>query len=73
LHVHRPDLDLRLEQRFARALFAMDYNNPLHRAVLDAEGLRQWTPPQLDGYGSLRAACERQGFFARPFASARAG
>lgn len=64
----RPDLDPRQEQRFARALFAMDYNNPVHRAVLDAEGLRQWTPPQLEGYGALRVACERQGFFARPFA-----
>jgi ABC-type phosphate/phosphonate transport system substrate-binding protein len=69
----RPDLDPRLEQRFAKALYAMDYNNPIHRAVLEAEGLRQWTPPQLEGYGSLRTACKRQGFFARPLIAARAG
>jgi ABC-type phosphate/phosphonate transport system substrate-binding protein len=69
----RPDLDPRLEQQFAKALYAMDYNNPIHRAVLDAEGLRQWTPPQLEGYGALRMACERQGVFARPFAPAPAG
>jgi ABC-type phosphate/phosphonate transport system substrate-binding protein len=69
----RPDLDRRQEQSFARALFAMDYNNPIHRAVLDAEGLRQWAPPQLEGYDSLRTASERQGFFARPFAAAEVG
>ena len=35
----RPDLDLELEGQFARALSAMNYENPVHRAVLDAEGL----------------------------------
>jgi ABC-type phosphate/phosphonate transport system substrate-binding protein len=69
----RPELDPEREQKFAEALYAMDYNNPLHRPVLDAEGLRQWTPPQLDGYLSLRAACEQQGFFGRPAAAALAG
>ena len=59
----RPDLDPALERRFAEALFGMSYDNPSHRAVLDAEGLRRWVSPQLDGYDSLRQASSRQGFF----------
>jgi phosphonate transport system substrate-binding protein len=62
----RPDLDLDLERRFAEALFGMSYDNPSHRAVLEAEGLRRWVAPQLEGYQALRDAATRQGFFERP-------
>jgi phosphonate transport system substrate-binding protein len=62
----RPDLEASLEQRFLEALSAMSYDNPRHRAVLDAEGLRRWEPPHLDGYDSLRQASAQQGFFSRP-------
>jgi phosphonate transport system substrate-binding protein len=58
----RPDLDPGLERRFAEALFTMSYDNPSHRAVLDAEGLRRWVEPHLDGYDALRQASARQGF-----------
>jgi phosphonate transport system substrate-binding protein len=61
----RPDFDRVLEQRFAEALYGMSYDNPSHRAVLDAEGLRRWVAPQLDGYGNLREASAQQGFFNR--------
>jgi phosphonate transport system substrate-binding protein len=61
----RPDLDPLLEQRFAEALSGMSYDNPVHRAVLDAEGLRRWELPHLDGYDSLRQAAAQQGFFKR--------
>jgi ABC-type phosphate/phosphonate transport system substrate-binding protein len=64
----RPDLDLELERRFADALGAMSYDNPVHRAVLDAEGLQRWLPPHLDGYDALRKAAAQQGFFRQPFA-----
>jgi ABC-type phosphate/phosphonate transport system substrate-binding protein len=64
----RPDLDRTLERRFAEALAAMNYENPAHRAVLEAEGLRRWVPPHLDGYDALREACDRQGFFRRSLA-----
>jgi phosphonate transport system substrate-binding protein len=64
----RPDLDLSLERRFADALSGMSYDNPSHRAVLDAEGLRRWVAPHLDGYDALREASARQGFFERPMA-----
>src|SRR5262244_1448138 len=59
----RPDLDLSLERRFAEALSGMNYDNPTHRAVLDAEGLHHWVEPHLDGYTALREACVRQGLF----------
>jgi len=59
----RPDFDPAIERRFAEALSAMNYDNPTHRAVLDAEGLHHWVEPQLDGYVALRDACVRQGFF----------
>jgi phosphonate transport system substrate-binding protein len=62
----RPDLDLPLEQRFAEALYGMSYDNPSHRTVLEAEGLRRWVSPQLEGYQALRDASARQGFLERP-------
>jgi phosphonate transport system substrate-binding protein len=61
----RPDFDPSLAQRFADALSAMSYDNPRHRTVLDAEGLRRWVGPHLDGYDALREASARQGFFTR--------
>ena len=66
MFIARPDLDLALEQSFAQALYRMSYDNPTHRAVLDAEGLRRWEPPHLDGYDSLRQAAAQQGFFNHP-------
>jgi phosphonate transport system substrate-binding protein len=69
----RPDLDPSLEQRFADALSGMSYDNPSHRAVLDAEGLRRWVAPQLDGYDALREASARQGFFKRPMVKSALG
>ena len=49
--------------RFANALSAMSYDNPVHRPILDAEGLQRWLPPYLDGYSALRQAAAQQGFF----------
>ena len=43
----------------------MSYDNPAHRPVLEAEGLKRWVKPQLDDYASLKAAAGRQGFFER--------
>jgi ABC-type phosphate/phosphonate transport system substrate-binding protein len=59
----RPDLDPERERRFADALSAMNYDNPVHRPILDAEGLQRWLPPQVDGYAALRQAAAQQGFF----------
>ena len=59
----RSDLNLEQEHRFAEALLAMSYDNPVHRSILDAEGLQRWLKPHLDGYGALRQAAAQQGFF----------
>jgi phosphonate transport system substrate-binding protein len=64
----RSDLDPSLEQQFAKALFGMSYDNPIHRPVLEAEGLRQWIAPQLEAYAELREASAQQGFLTRPLA-----
>ena len=48
---------------FADALSAMSYDNPVHREILDAEGLQRWLPPHIDGYAALRKAAAEQGFF----------
>jgi phosphonate transport system substrate-binding protein len=64
----RSDLDPALEQQFAKALFGMSYDNPAHRPVLEAEGLRQWIAPQLEAYAELREASAQQGFLTRPLA-----
>jgi phosphonate transport system substrate-binding protein len=64
----RPGLELELERQFAAALFGMSYDNPSHRTVLEAEGLRRWLAPQLDGYQALQDAAARQGFFQHPTA-----
>jgi len=63
-----PDLDRGPERRFAEALSAMSYDNPIHRPILDAEGLHRWLAPQLDGYGALRQAAAQQGFFKQELA-----
>ena len=61
----RPDLDLERERQFVEALSAMDYDNPSHRLILEAEGLHHWLPPHLDGYDALREAAAQQGLFTR--------
>jgi phosphonate transport system substrate-binding protein len=69
----RPGLDPNAEREFAEALGRMDYDNPVHRPVLEAEGLRRWVPPQLDGYESLQDACVRQQLFKRSTAVSAGG
>lgn len=65
----RVGLEEAVSERFAQALFAMQFDNPRHRPVLEMEGLRRWVPPATAGYASLRQACERQGLFARETAA----
>jgi phosphonate transport system substrate-binding protein len=59
----RVGLEDDLARRFTDALLAMSYENPLHRPILEAEGLRRWLPADLSGYDSLHTACLAQGFF----------
>jgi len=64
----RPGLDREQERRFVEALLAMSYDNPVHREILDAEGLQRWLTPHLDGYGDLRQAAGEQGLFQQALA-----
>ncbi len=61
----RPELARPPAEAFVHALLAMRWDNPKHRPILEAEGLREWVPPRTEGYASLRAAAEHQGFFMR--------
>jgi ABC-type phosphate/phosphonate transport system substrate-binding protein len=56
-----PTLEPAKAERFQRALFAMSWDDPAHRRLLELEGLKQWLPPREEGYASLRAALDRQG------------
>lgn len=51
------------EQRWARALFSMRYDNPAHREMMDLEGLKAWLPGRTTGYAPLTEAVRQQRFF----------
>jgi ABC-type phosphate/phosphonate transport system substrate-binding protein len=57
----RPDLETEKTESFRNALFAMKWENPGHRRLLELEGLREWLPPREQGYQSLEAALKEQG------------
>ncbi len=65
MFVALPGLPAEKGMAFRDALFSMDFNRPEHRRAMELEGLRRWLPPHLDGYGDLRMAMERQGYFER--------
>jgi ABC-type phosphate/phosphonate transport system substrate-binding protein len=51
-----PQLSPEKIEAFKRALFAMSWENPKHRRLLELEGLREWLPPREEGYRSLEEA-----------------
>jgi len=51
-----PSLPAAKRAAFDRALFAMRWENPAHRAILELEGLKEWMPPREEGYASLKRA-----------------
>jgi ABC-type phosphate/phosphonate transport system substrate-binding protein len=62
----RPDLDVAAEQHWLDALFAMRYDDPAHREMMDLEGLKAWLPGRTSGFGPLGAAVVSERFFERP-------
>ncbi|MEZ4261870.1 MAG: PhnD/SsuA/transferrin family substrate-binding protein [Polyangiaceae bacterium] len=62
----RVGFDKGLADAFVKALDGMSWDNPKHKPVLEAEGLKKWLHADLGGYDSLRAAAKKQGFLARP-------
>ena len=59
----RQDLDGDTEARWLKALFAMRYDNPSHREMMDLEGLKAWLPGRTSGFGPLTAAVASEHFF----------
>jgi phosphonate transport system substrate-binding protein len=51
-----PTLAPAKRENFQRVLFAMKWENPNHRRLLELEGLREWMPPREEGYRSLEKA-----------------
>lgn len=56
-----PTLPDERAQPWVDHLLAMDFDNPVHRPILEMEGLRQWVLPRLEGYSSLFDAVKEQG------------
>lgn len=59
----RDDFAPEIETPWLEALHSMSYDNPDHRKMMDMEGLKQWMPGRLTGFGPLSEAVERQGFW----------
>ncbi|HTM26668.1 MAG TPA: PhnD/SsuA/transferrin family substrate-binding protein [Vicinamibacterales bacterium] len=64
----RQDLDAAAERRWLEALFAMRYDNPAHREMMDLEGLKAWLPGRVSGFGPLSQAVDSERFFSGPAA-----
>jgi ABC-type phosphate/phosphonate transport system substrate-binding protein len=56
-----PSLPRGKAEVFRHSLFAMCWDNPRHRRLLEMEGLREWMPPRESGYRSLEEALKQQG------------
>jgi phosphonate transport system substrate-binding protein len=60
----RGDFAWAVERVWLQALFAMQYDNPAHREMMDLEGLKAWLPGRTTGFGPLTAAVVSERFFA---------
>jgi ABC-type phosphate/phosphonate transport system substrate-binding protein len=61
----RKDFDQAEERRWLDALFAMRYDNPAHREMMDLEGLKAWLPGRTTGFEALAGAVAAERFFDR--------
>lgn len=59
----REDFPPEREQGFLKALFAMRYDDPKHREMMDLEGLKAWVPGRTTGYAWLERAVENQRYW----------
>lgn len=58
------DLDGEQADLWVEHLLAMSWDDPSHRPLLILEGLREWVPPQIEGYRELFEAVDEQGISA---------
>lgn len=59
----RPTLAAERFAQFTETLFKMDYNNPLHKEMMDLEGLTAWVEGRTSGFAQLIAANQYINFF----------
>jgi ABC-type phosphate/phosphonate transport system substrate-binding protein len=62
----RQAIDPAAERQWLDALFAMRYDNPAHREMMDLEGLKAWLPGRASGFDALSAAVTSERFFEGP-------
>jgi ABC-type phosphate/phosphonate transport system substrate-binding protein len=62
----KEDLPPEREKRWLDVLFSMSYDNPLHREMMDLEGLKKWEPGRTSGFAALTEATEGLGYFDQP-------
>jgi phosphonate transport system substrate-binding protein len=55
--------DAAAERQWLDALFAMRYDDPDHREMMDLEGLKAWLPGRTSGFAPLSAAVTAERFF----------
>lgn len=60
----KEDFPADIEKRWLEVLFSMSYDNPLHREMMDMEGLKEWKQGRSTGFDALSAAVAGQNFFA---------
>lgn len=58
----RQSFDPGVERAWLDALFAMRYDEPSHREMMDLEGLKAWLPGRTSGFGALSAAAAAERF-----------
>jgi ABC-type phosphate/phosphonate transport system substrate-binding protein len=61
----REDFDPASERSWLDALFAMRYDIPEHREMMDLEGLKAWLPGRTTRFAALAAAVDAERFFER--------
>jgi ABC-type phosphate/phosphonate transport system substrate-binding protein len=59
----RADVAAGRERQWLDALFAMRYDDPSHKAMMDLEGLKAWLPGRTSGFAPLSAAVDAERFF----------
>lgn len=55
-----PDIDPGKVENFKQALFELDWNNALHKRLLELAGAKKWLDAREEGYECLFAALEQQ-------------
>jgi phosphonate transport system substrate-binding protein len=62
----RKELSAEAERAWLDALFAMRYDEPSHREMMDLEGLKAWLPGRTTGFDALSASVAAERFFDAP-------